>query len=89
MPLLREISQPVELGLQLDIDYGTLQRIEKDHQGDTGRQMIAVIDFWLKNSSDCSWGILAKAVKRLGGHDRLVTQINSKETVIQITGKPT
>ena len=79
MTLLRHISKPVELGVQLYIDYGILQRLERDYQGDTGRQMIAVIDFWLNNSTDCSWRALAKAVEKLGGHDQLVTELNLKE----------
>ena len=77
--LIREISQPVELGLQLGIEYSCLKKFEKDHQGDTGRQMITIIDYWLNNCDGCSWGSLARAIRRLGGHDRLVSTLNQMD----------
>ena len=80
IPLIKEVCQPVELGLQLDVEYTFLQKFEKDFRDDIGRQMIAVIDFWLKNSDNCSWGVLAQAIKRLGGHDRLVSTLNQMES---------
>ena len=76
VPLLKDISRPIGLGLQLGIEYGTLQRIEKEHPGDIERQMIEVINFWLKNFTGCSWGTLAKAIKTLGGHDLLADELN-------------
>ena len=76
VPLLKDISRPIGLGLQVGIEYGTLQRIEKEHPGDIERQMIEVINFWLKNFTSCSWGTLAKAIKTLGGHDLLADELN-------------
>ena len=73
--LLRDVSRPVELGLQLGIDYGTLQRIEKENRSDIGRQIIEVINFWLENFAECSWGTLARAIRNLGGHDLLADRI--------------
>ena len=85
--LIREINQPVELGLQLGIEYSCLKRFEKDHQGDTGRQMIDVIDYWLNNCDGCSWGSLAQAIKRFGGHDRLVSVLNQMDNQL-VAGAP-
>ena len=89
MLLLRDISRPVELGLQFGIDYGSLKRIEKDNRSDIGRQMIEVINFWLENFTECSWETLAKAIRSLGGHDLLVDKIlrNKQLTQLKESGK--
>ena len=79
-PLLREIESPLMLGLQLDIPIDVLKDIEKEHTGNK-RQMIEVIDYWLKNYTKCTWGTLAEAVKRVGGHDNLAHKLNQKDSV--------
>ena len=36
-----------------------------------------IIAFWLENSNDQSWERLAEAVRRLGGHDCLVSKLEN------------
>ena len=67
--------------MQLGIDYSICRRFEKDNVGDTGRQMIEVIDYWLKNAHDCSWNTLATALTRIGGHNRLAEKLNEVSSV--------
>lgn len=43
--------------------------------------MIEVIDYWLKICTKCTWGALAEAVKRVGGHDNLAHKLNQKDSV--------
>ena len=40
--------------------------------------MAEVIKYWLRNSSDCSWGALATAVEKMGGHGNLVEKLKDK-----------
>ena len=76
MFLLGEINKIFELGVQLGIDVSTLRRLLGKYQYDSvDMRMIEVIDFWLKNSRDCSWDVLAKAVTRIGGHDQLAKKL--------------
>ena len=80
LPLLKDINNIVPLGLYLGISLPKLHQIEKEHKDNLERQMIEMIHFWLGNSvSDCSWGRLAEAVKRLGGHGQLVSKLNKLE----------
>ena len=72
---LKGVNKPFQLGIQLGIDYEVCERFEKDHVGDTGRQLIEVIQHWLKNKSDCSWKKLARAVRNVGGHDQLAEKL--------------
>ena len=70
LPLLREIKPDriFSLGLQLDVKATELRMITTQY--DLERQIIEIIDYWLGNSKDQSWEGLAKAVRRLGGHDQ-------------------
>ena len=44
------------LGVQLNIPIDVLKDIERKYHNDIKRQMIEVIDYWLKNYTKCSWG---------------------------------
>lgn len=79
LPLLSEITKVFLLGVQLNIDLSTLRRIEMEKKDDLERQKAEIIDHWLHNSSDLSWGKLAEAVKRLGGHDLLASKLKELE----------
>ena len=48
-------------------------------QYDLERQIIEIIDYWLGNSKDQSWEGLAKAVRRLGGHDQLASKLENNQ----------
>ena len=72
---LKEITDPYQLGIQLDIDTSILKKIENDYPGKTDRQKSEVIEYWLRNSQDASWTALADAVERIGGHANLVSAL--------------
>ena len=78
IPVIKEISKPYELGVQLGIESHELDKIEENHPRDVNRQMIEVIKYWLRNSSDCSWGALAIAVEKMGGHGNLVQELGDR-----------
>ena len=50
--------------------------------------MIDVIDYWLNNCDGCSWGSLARAIKRFGGHDRLVSALSQMDNQLAGYGEP-
>lgn len=79
---LKEINDVFNLGVQLDIQPHYIRNIESHHKYDLNRQKTEVIDFWLHNSDNCSWGTLALAVKRLGTHDQLASQLSQMETTV-------
>ena len=66
-----------ELGTQLELDYKQLKAIENDHKGNQSRCLIETIILWQQNntSGECSWSTLAEAVNRVGGHDKLVSEL--------------
>jgi hypothetical protein len=70
-----------ELGTQLELDYDKLKAIENDHKGNQSRCFIETIHLWQQNttSGECSWSTLAEAVKRVGGHDKLVKQLKKRD----------
>jgi hypothetical protein len=80
LPLLREIrpDKIFSLGLQLDVELTELRMITERHKDNLERQIIEIIDFWLQNSKDQSWEGLATAVRRLGGHNQLVSKLENK-----------
>ena len=79
LPWLKEIRDIFPLGVRLGISLSTLRQIEKEYKDNLDRQKMEMADFWLCNSSDCSWGRLAEAVKDLGGHDQLASKLNELE----------
>ena len=68
---LRIITDPYQLGVFLDIESHVLKEIEKDHR-QVSEQRRAVIEYWHRNCSECSWGALADAVDKMGDHSNLV-----------------
>ena len=63
--------------MHLGIKSHELEKIEKDYPR-INRQMVEVIKYWLRNSSDCSWEALASAVEKMGGHGNLVKELRDK-----------
>ena len=78
IPVIKEITDPYRLGVQLGIEPPELKKIEKNYPQDVDRQMVEVIEYWLRNSSDCSWGALAIAVEKMGGHGNLVQGLKDR-----------
>ena len=70
-----------ELGTQLELDYDQLKAIENDHKRGQSRCLIETIILWQQNntSGECSWSTLAEAVKRVGGHDKLVSELKKRD----------
>ena len=40
--------------------------------------MAEVINYWLRNSTECSWEALASAVEKMGGHGNLVKRLRDR-----------
>ena len=75
---IKEITEPFILGVHLGIEPHELKKLEKNYPRDVDRQMAEVIEYWLRNSSDCSWGALGSAVEKMGGHENLVKKLRDK-----------
>ena len=76
---LKEITEPYELGIHLDIEAYILRRFEKNHPGDVERQKAEVIDHWQRNCGNkYSWKDLADAIERMGTHSNLVKILRDK-----------
>ena len=67
---LKEITNPYQFGLQLDIDPKDLDQIERDHKGNVAQQRSEVIKHWSRNDK-CTWEKAADALKKMGGHGNL------------------
>ena len=70
--VLKEITNPYLLGIHLGIKPYELEKIEKNYPQDVDTQMAKLIAYWLSDNTDCSWGALASAVEKMGGHGNLV-----------------
>ncbi len=69
MALFREefpSSKASELGTYLEVPQVRLQEFSHDHVRDCNREMLAVLNYWLENSTDRSWKKLAEAVEYCG-----------------------
>ena len=66
------------LGIQLDIDTFYLDQIETSYRGDAERCKIEVIKFWLRNVKRFTWNKLARAVKGMGRHAKVVETLKAK-----------
>lgn len=85
---LKEVSEPYQLGVQLEIDPSVLDSIERNHPRDTDRQKTEVIKFWLHNSPTTSCKTLAKAVEGLGGYKNLVKRLRAKGRSREVPPQP-
>ena len=77
---LEEITKPHKLGIHLGIETHKLENIEENYPRDVDRQMTEVIKHWQRNNTDCSWGALASAVEKMGGHGNLVKRLRDRQT---------
>ena len=75
---LKEITKPYLLGIHLGIKEHELKRIEENYLRDVDRQMAEVINYWLRNNTECSWEALASAVEKMGGHGNLVKRLRDR-----------
>ena len=75
---LEEVTEPYQLGIHLGIETHKLKMFEKNYPRDIERQKIEVIEYWLRNSAECSWDVLASAVEKIGGHGNLERTLRDK-----------
>ena len=75
---LKEITEPRELGIHLGIETYELKMFERNYPLDSNQQKMEVLEHWLRNSSDCSWGALASAVEKMGRHGNLVKTLRDR-----------
>ena len=70
-----------ELGIQLELEYEQLEAVENDHKGNQSRCLHKTIRLWQQKTTTgvCSWSTLAEAVKRIGGHDKLVSELKKRD----------
>ena len=71
---LRVITEPFQLGIFLEIESHILKEFEKDHR-QVSEQRTAVIEYWHRNCTECSWRALADAVDKMGNHSNLVKKL--------------
>ena len=62
----------------MKIDLIELDKIEKNHPKDIDRQKTEVIKYWLCNSPDALWTMLANAVERIG-HGNVVMALRENK----------
>ena len=65
------------LGKQLGIGNSDLKRIEKECERHPERCKIEVIQFWLHHDPEPTWSKLARAVKDMGGHAKVVLTLKA------------
>ena len=81
---LEEITNLYNFGLQLGIDSKVLDRIDREHRSDIERQRSEIVKYWYRNTaeSECTWGRIADAIGRLGGHSNLEMKLRQLGTTL-------
>ena len=67
-----------QLGIQLEIPQAILSTIESDHPHDAQRCRTEAINWWFRNTPECSWAKLAEAVEMMGGYAVLAEKLREK-----------
>ena len=62
---LKDLENWYLLGLQLNIGKDTLDSIEGSHDNDV-RRCIEMVQYWIKNSENLSWGAIHEALRNIG-----------------------
>ena len=75
IPVIKVITEPHQLGIQLEVPTHKLNEFEINYPKDVNRQMTEVIEYWRNNAGDCSWEALANAVDKMGQYGKLVIQL--------------
>ena len=66
------------LGTCLNLKVHQLKCIEENYSHDVTRYKIEVLSLWLDNTTTTTWEAVAKAVGRMGTHDRVADTIRNK-----------
>ena len=69
-----------ELGDQLDVPKHILKNIGKENPTEA-RKLSEVLNYWLKNG-DANWKEIIKALRRIGGHEDIIKNIESKYGIL-------
>lgn len=72
------VDKALLLGVYVGIEPSTLRSIEK--KDNVQWLTVEIIDLWLRNSKKRSWGALAEAVEKLGGHEQLASRLIELES---------
>ena len=79
--LVRELELIVDwylLGICLNLKVHRLKCIEENYSHDVTCCKIEVLTLWLDNTTTTTWEAVAKAVGRMGTHDRVADTIRNK-----------
>ena len=63
---LQAVTEPFQLGINLAIDPAQVKILLKKAGEDVYRQKSEVLEYWLNNNENASWGTLAKTLKKIG-----------------------
>ena len=75
LPVIRDLNDWMELGLQLGLLYSTLERIESEQRGDIKKCRMKMVVAWLKQEDDVSqsgfpsWNVLKAALNNIGENE--------------------
>lgn len=74
---LTEVVDWFPLGVQLGVGLPKLKQFQMDYPSDTQRCKTEVLDWWIRNSRECSWETLAEALKTIE-HEVLAENLRRK-----------
>ena len=75
--VLREVDW-YQLGIQLEVPIHILRKIERQHPHDESRMLTEMLEYWKDDEEDSSWEKIVKALQRISGHRKIITEIRSK-----------
>ena len=80
----KEVTDWFTMGLQLDIEHSTLQRIAADKDSLDSRKQ-EMLHIWTQSDPDISWEKLSGALQNMG-HRRLSIEIKKRQTILESRG---
>ena len=69
-----------ELGIQLNVPKHILNNIGKENPNEA-RKLSEVLNYWL-NNGDVNWKEIIKALRRIGKHENIIKNIESKYGIL-------
>lgn len=62
---LKTVTEWYNLGVNLGLPPSELRKIELGYQGNN-RQMLAMLDLWLRRTPNAAWGDVVSALRQMG-----------------------
>ena len=62
---LKTVIKWYRLGTHLGVPTDELSKIERDYQGDQDRQMLAMLDLWLRRTPNATWNVVVSALEEM------------------------